>query len=107
MLSGLVEKAIKSLVNAKLGKAGSVKSLSLDKKTRCLQLSVDFEGEPDEIAISLQGYQIIDEDDQLRVAFEDIQISRPWMESLLKRYKPDLSFRLPASARQAVKMALS
>lgn len=106
MLSGMMNKAIETFIAAKLGAAGQVERVELDKKQKRIQLAILMAGESASIQVDMLGYRMEEQGGVTRLLFDEIRISRPWMEILLKEYKPDLSFRIPDSYRKALQLAL-
>lgn len=106
MLSGMMNKAIETFIAAKLGAAGRIEQVDLDKKQKQIGLKILMAGETTSIQVDMLGYRMEEQKGVARLVFDDIRISRPWMEILLKEYKPDLSFRIPSNYRKALQLAL-
>jgi hypothetical protein len=106
VFSGMVIKGLTSFIEKKLGDAGVVSKLELDKNSRTIRLLLQLKGETEETTVELVGYSLATEGSQTRLGFEQVRVSRPWMQSLIDSYFPQPGVTIPEKYASMIGMLL-
>lgn len=106
MFGGMVIKGLTAFIEKKLGDAGKVKKLDLDKDKRQIRLVLELAGEPEPVEVELLDYSLAHEGNRTRLRFGEVRVSRPWMQSLLKSYLPEPALVIPEKYAPMVGMLL-
>jgi len=80
-----IEKVRAEINNGLLKKYGKMTKLEVDKESKAITADLDLKGEKESIRIKLSNYTLIQEEGENPVlAFGAIEVSREWLDVLLK-----------------------
>ena len=106
MFAGMVIKGLTAFIEKKLGDAGTVKTLDLDKQNRQIRLVLEMVGETEPVEVELLNYSLAQDGNRTRLCFGEVRVSRAWMQSLLNRYFPEPALVIPEKYAPMVGMLL-
>lgn len=106
MFAGMVIKGLSAFIEKKLGDAGKVLDLQLDKESRSMRLRLQLTGESEPLDVALLDYSLQQEGNVTRLNFGRIELSRPWMQSLLSHYLPNPGVVVPEKYASMLGMLL-
>lgn len=116
MLRNLKDKAIASVAKIIankffIGEFGEVTSIKIDSENKVINIELDLAGEKEKIDVSILGYEIIEKGGYSWLKFDELQISREWMNTLVneviipKNY-PDKLVKIDKSLGSLLKVLL-
>lgn len=92
---------IKTIINKKLKRFGSVSTLKFNTKDKKIELKLGLKGELEPLHIVLNRYELREEEDKNYLIFSDIETSREWINLVAEEYLHYEKFEIPT---QYVKM---
>ncbi|MCY0966922.1 hypothetical protein [Parathalassolituus penaei] len=106
MFAGMVIKGLMAFIDKKLGDAGKVLDLQLDKDKRSMRMTLQLHGEAEALEVALLDYSLEQEGNVTRLNFGRVELSRPWMQSLLNHYLPKPGVVVPEKYASMLGMLL-
>lgn len=104
--SGLKDKAFqasaKAYLNQKISNFGTVTDLSIDSKSKSLQLELQLKGEAAPIRVHVARYELTRENQRPLVAVHEVSASREWITTALKEYIVGRRFEIPGAVWSAL-----
>lgn len=65
---------------------GKLLDLKIDFKTKTLKCSLKLNGESEVIALSADGFELVDSDGRYYINIESAQVSREWLQTLVNQF---------------------
>ena len=99
LFSALKDKAFqvsgKAYLNQKISSFGTVTHLSIDTKSKSLQIEVQLKGEVAPIRLNVGRYALTRENQRALVSVEQVSASREWITLALTQYLVGRPFEIP------------
>jgi len=77
-----ISQVLTMIINSRISGAGKVQDCRFESKNNSLKLSILFNEEPSPINVTVTGVGFLKESRELYVTYEDLRISRSWMDQL-------------------------
>lgn len=105
------EALVSRWINSKIRDYGSVSSLKIDTNRQMVRINVLLKGEDTDLALTIENYKILNEQDGTYFYIEKIISSREWVNILINNYLetilPENRIKLPNRiVKSIVKMLL-
>ena len=97
---GAVAWTIQQMLRSWLAPYGDLLSLNLESATRRVSADLLLKGETQPVRVEMAGYQVIEEEEGLRLTYDDLTVSRDWLQTLADNLLASRSIKLPTSARR-------
>jgi hypothetical protein len=97
-----MEAGVKTFLNQKIEKFGTVANLQIDSVQRTICAHLALKGESSLIEVNVDGYEVVRENGQLFISSHSFRASRGWIENLLREYVAGRKFQLPKVAKLAL-----
>lgn len=98
----VTSKAAKSYLNDVIKTYGRVRTLAVDSKRGRIEVSCELVGELEFIAVTIERYVIVQEDDRAFLEVHASTASRPWLEAALRAHLHGRRIALPGWAASAL-----
>jgi hypothetical protein len=99
MLRSIKDRAVSAAASGKIGrKLDGVCdnfSLSVDSKAKVLIVEALPAGETEMVRVEISGYRLERQGKEAVLEFEDLTVSRPWMQALAETFLADKRLQLP------------
>ncbi len=86
---------LRQRLNELLQEVGAVESLAIDTEAHTLAIALHLEGETSTVEIAARSYRIIVEGDRRFLVVGETSVTKPWMETLVRRYVVGKRIALP------------
>lgn len=97
---GAVSWTVEQMLRSWLEPYGELASFSLDSGARRMAADLLLKGETAPVRVEMTGYVVREGDEGLRLNYDDLTVSREWLQSLADKLLAERSIALPNSARR-------
>lgn len=94
--------AAKAYANNIIGRYGSVTALTIDSKRRRIEVVVQLNGEVSPIGVTIEKYQLQQENGTTYVEVLDSSCTRPWLQAVMRDHLSGRRFAVPGWASAAL-----
>lgn len=98
----MTSKAAKSYLNDVIKTYGRVHTLAVDSRRGRIEVSCELLGEVELIAVTIERYVIVQDDDRAFLEVHASTASRPWLEAALRVHLHGRRIALPGWAASAL-----
>ncbi len=98
----MTSKAAKAYANNLISRYGAVDDLSIDSKRNRIDVVVRLNGEATPIGVTIEKYQLVQEDGKNFVEVLDSSSTRPWLQAVMRDHLHGRRFALPSWAAAAL-----
>ena len=102
MLSKLKDKAsataLKTAANRYLRDFGVIETLTIESRNKRIFACVRLHGEDEALNVTITSYRLVCEEGRYRLYIDEMDISKPWMQALAKRFIVSKGFDIPEEA---------
>lgn len=99
MLGSFKDRAVSAAATAKLSREldgyCDMFKLNVDSQAKVLTVEAMPKGESEMVRLEVLGYRLEREDDRAVLIFEEVRVSRPWMQSLAETFLSEKKLALP------------
>lgn len=99
MLKKLKDKAVSAAATGglkrKLEGFCEMFKLNVDSSAKVLTVEAMPKGEAEMVRVEVLGYRLEREEGRAVLFFEELRVSRPWMQTLVETFLPEKKFPLP------------
>ena len=86
---------LKTVINNKLKKFGTVSYLTLNTKDKKIELTIGLKGELEPLQVVVHRYEIKEIEEKYYLVAYDIETSREWINLVAKEYIYNEKFEIP------------
>ena len=97
-----IDAAARLWLQQKLKRFGTMTSLHIDSKQKTIRLELELKGESTPITVEVDGYELVQQNDETFLRLKNVSTSREWMTVLMREFLPGQQFKVP----NALKIAL-
>ena len=97
---------LRQRLNELLQEIGAVESLAIDTEAHTLAVAISLEGETSIVDIAVRSYKIIVEGERRFLVIGETSVTKPWMETLVRRYLLGKRIALPSEYGDLVERLL-
>jgi hypothetical protein len=97
MKDGAIGVAIKAWANDRYGDYGEIRAVDVDTRAARIVAKVQMRGEREIIAVTIDRYELIEDNGKLFLKIIKLTTTREWITRLLNRLLDGRRFELPAS----------
>ena len=94
---------LKTILNNKLKKFGTVSYLKLNTKDKKIELTVGLKGELEPLQVIVHRYEIKEIEEKYYLVAHDIETSREWINLVANEYLYNEKFEIPQKYVKAMK----
>lgn len=98
----MTSKAAKAYANTLIGRYGSVDDLTIDSKRCRIDVTVQLNGEVSPIGVTIEKYQLQQENGKTYVSVVDSSCTRPWLQAVMRDHLHGRRFEVPGWAAPAL-----
>ncbi|WP_146180063.1 hypothetical protein [Opitutus sp. ER46] len=95
-------KAAKSYANNLIGRYGAVEELTIDSGRKRIDVVVQLQGEVSAIGVTIEKYQLHQEDGRTQIEVLDSSCTRPWLQAAMRDHLHGRRFDVPGWAAAAL-----
>jgi len=95
-------KAAKAYANNLISRYGNVDDLSIDSKRRRVEVVVSLNGEVNPIGVTIEKYQLVQDNGKVFLEVLDSSCTRPWLQSAMRDHLHGRRFEVPSWAAAAL-----
>ncbi|OQX59194.1 MAG: hypothetical protein B5M52_03925 [Helicobacteraceae bacterium 4484_230] len=96
----------KMAVNSKIKGYGEMLKLNLDSKNRCIEIEVMLDGEKETLEVTVERYELSEEDGKNFLKLHGIKTSRAWIDVVTASYLEGRAFEIPAEYVKMLKIVI-
>jgi hypothetical protein len=104
MLKSFRDNIIKKAFNRKIKRFGTMLSLNLDSKNKCITLNVLLAGEESPLEIDIGRYDIVNHDEKYYLEINDVSTSRRWLNVLANETLNGEKIEIPSKIAKLIKV---
>ncbi len=94
---------LKTVINNKLKKFGTVSYLKLNTKDKKIELKLGLKGELESLQVTVHRYEIKEIEEKYYLVAYDIETSREWINLVANEYLYNEKFEIPQKYVKAMK----
>lgn len=98
----MTSKAAKAYANNLIGRYGSVEELTIDSRQHRIDVRVRLNGEVSPIGVTIEKYDVLQEDGRTFAQVIDSSCTRPWLQAVMRDHLHGRRFELPSWAAAAL-----
>jgi hypothetical protein len=98
----MTSKAAKAYVNNFISRYGAVDELTIDSKRHRIEVVVRLNGEVSPIGVTVEKYQLDQEDGKTFLKVLDSSSTRPWLQAVMRDHLHQRRFEVPGWASAAL-----
>jgi hypothetical protein len=98
----MTSKAARAYANNLIARYGSVEELAIDSRRNRIELVVKLNGEVSPIGVTIEKYQVAQDQGKTFVEVLDSSCTRPWLQAVMRDHLHGRRFELPSWAAAAL-----
>lgn len=98
----MTSKAAKAYANNLISRYGEVDQLNIDSRRNRIDLVVRLNGEVSPIGLTVEKYQLVQENGKTYLEVLDSSCTRPWLQAAMRDHLHGRRFELPSWAAAAL-----
>ncbi len=98
----MTSRAARAYINNVIGRYGEVDDLSIDSARRRIDFVCRLNGEISPIGVTIEKYEVEEEDGKKFIAVRDSSSTRPWLQAVMRDHLHGRRFEVPSWAAAAL-----
>ena len=104
MKDATLSKGVQIAINSQIKEYGKVLKLNLDAKNKSIEVEVMLDGEYETLHISVNKYEMVEENGKHMIKIHDVSTSRAWINIAANSYLEGKAFEIPAEYAKILKI---
>ena len=93
-------------INNWIREYGEMLKFNLDSKNRCIEVEVMLDGEKEPLEVTVERYELSEEDGKNFLKLYGIKTSRTWIDTVAASYLEGRAFEIPAEYVKMLKIVI-